>query len=104
MIVENFIGRIYDSNNFGKFKIIDEAGYVKNDRKFVIQFLDTGYITEALYTAIRHGRVRDRLVPNIAGVGCIGSDITITDEKYYTYYKSWNDMMNRCYNRNWFRL
>ena len=98
MIVENFIGRIYESNNFGKFQIIDEAGYLRNDRKFVIKFLDTGFITEATYSAIRHGRVKDKMVPNVADIGFIGSDINITDEKYYTYYKSWNDMINRCCN------
>lgn len=98
MIVENFIGRIYDSNNFGKFMIIDEAGYTGKDKNFVVRFLDTNYITIASYTAIRYGRVKDKLVPTIADIGYIGSDITITDKEHFTYYKSWNDMINRCYN------
>ena len=98
MIVENFIGRIYESNNFGKFQIIDEAGQINGNNRFVIRFLDTGFITETSYDAIRHGAVRDRMVPVVANIGFIGSDINITDKEYFIYYKSWNDMINRCYN------
>jgi hypothetical protein len=95
MIVENFIGRIYESNNFGNFQIIDRGSI---DNNFVIRFLDTGFITETSYEAIRHGNVKDKMVPTVADIGFIGSDINITNKKYFTYYKSWNDMINRCYN------
>lgn len=97
MIVENFIGRIYDSNNFGKFKIIDEAGYTGKDKNFVIEFLDTGYITEAGYNIIRHGNVKDNLQPTVYNIGYLGSDICVTDTKYNIYYRSWADMLRRCY-------
>lgn len=96
--MKNFIGTIWDSDNFGKFKIIDENENSISDRIFVIEFLDTGYITEANYNAIRHGKVKDKLVPTVANIGYIGSDITITDKDHFIYYKSWNDMMNRCFN------
>ena len=98
MIIENFIGRIYDSNNFGKFKICEMVEPINGHIYFKIRFLDTGFETIAGYEAIRHGNVKDKLVATVADVGFIGSDIKITDKKYNTYYKSWNDMLNRCYN------
>ena len=97
----NFIGRVYDSNNFGKFKIISEIKNIGNctDRKFEIEFLNTRYRTTASYSAIRHGNVKDKMVPNIIGIGFIGSDIKITtDPLTFTLYKVWNDMLHRCYN------
>lgn len=97
MIVENFIGRIYESNNFGKFQIIDEAGYTGKDKNFVIKFLDTGYITEAGYNTIRHGAVRDKMLPIIAEVGFIGSDINTKSQEINKYYNTWRHMICRCY-------
>lgn len=100
--MNSFIGRVYDSNNFGKFKIISEVDKNETkDRRFEIEFLDTGYKTISSYTAIRHGNVKDKMFPNIAGVGFIGSDIKITaDPITFALYKVWNDMINRCYNTN----
>ena len=97
MIVKNLIGRIYDGK-YGKYQIIDEAGYTGKDKNFVVKFLNTGYVTEAGYNCIRHGNVKDKLVPTVSDIGFIGSDIVVTDEKYYTYYRSWSDMIDRCYN------
>ena len=97
MIVENFIGRIYESNNFGKFQIIDEAGYTGKDKNFVIKFLDTGYITEAGYNTIRHGAVRDKMLPIIAEAGFIGSDINTKSQEINKYYNTWRHMICRCY-------
>lgn len=95
MIVENFIGRIYDSK-YGKFQIIDEAGYNGYDNVFVVKFLNTGYITEAAYSTIRKGGVKDYLSPSIYNIGYLGSDINVTDKKYNIYYRSWSDMIRRC--------
>lgn len=98
-------GNVYESNNYGKFKVLGEAipiGYNPNVEapfRYVIQFLNTGYVTDASWDAIAHGRVLDKTAPGIAGVGCIGMDLKPTTDPWaYQFYKSWNDMMNRCYN------
>lgn len=102
LIKENFIGRIYESNNFGKFKIIEYVGKDNNDNDlFKIQFKDTGYINIVSYVAIRHGAVRDKMKPVIAGIGYVGNlDKPISSPELFQFYKPWNDMMNRCYNKN----
>lgn len=103
----SIIGKIYDSNNFGKFMVLGEAipiGYGPNiipPLRYVIKFLNTGYITDVSYDSIVHGRVLDKMAPSIGGVGCIGTDIKATTDPWaYQFYKVWNDMINRCYNKD----
>lgn len=100
-------GRTYNTNNYGEIEVIGKCGYwpenVKKpsngeDERYVIRFKDTGCMTDASYTAIRHGRVRDFMKPFVAGVGYVGSDIVVSDEMIMDFYKPWNDMINRCYN------
>lgn len=109
--LHDITGRIYHSNSCGDFKILGELnyiGYPKNEEpksndytvRYAIQFLNTGYITDASYDSICHGRVYDRCYPNVAGVGYVGSNITVSDPYTYQFYKAWNDMMNRCYNKS----
>lgn len=94
------IGEIYSSNNFGEFKIIHKINTPHGvEKRYLVEFLNTGYITEASRDAIIYGRVKDYLVPVVAGVGYLGYvQGPITKEPYYRYYKAWNDMINRCYN------
>ena len=103
----NFEGKIYDSNFCGKFVILGEVLFInktrkqyggKRERYFEIQFLNTGYRMCASYTAIRQGRIKDKFLPSVAGIGFIGSEINVTDPENHIFYRSWNDMINRCYN------
>jgi hypothetical protein len=101
-------GKIFDSNNFGKFKIIGpalriptpEEGKNKKEKYYYIEFLDTGFKTFVSHSSILSGRVKDKMVPNIAGVGYIGNVDKISADGVFQFYRSWNDMMNRCYNPN----
>lgn len=99
--MKNFIGSIYKSNNFGDFVIIDDLGYNNKDKLFKIKFINTGTECIASYEAVRHGRVKDKYAPFVAGVGYVGSfEGKVTDIYSYELYKTWNDMLNRCYNIN----
>lgn len=100
--MKDFIGRIYESNNFGKFMILSEIFEDNSkDRLFKIKFINTGYETIATYSAIRHGSVKDYLYPSVAGIGYIGYlNTTVTDPNVIDLYSIWNDMINRCYNPN----
>lgn len=104
---EDIIGKTFMSNNYGEVEVIAKCKYwpenvvkikpgIDNER-FLVKFKDTGCIIDASYGAIRHGRVRDFMKPQVAGVGFVGSDITISDEFIFDFYKPWNDMLNRCY-------
>lgn len=88
-------GQIYASNSFGDFVVLEDLC----NSKYKIKFINTGYETIVSSAAILGGRVKDKYVPNIAGVGFLGSfEGKVTDKQVMPFYSSWNDMMNRCYN------
>lgn len=87
-------GEIYHSNNYGDFIVID---YQDND-KYIIKFIVTGSTAIASSEAIYHGRVKDKFLPNVAGVGFIGDfPGKISDPSIIIFYRPWNDMIHRCY-------
>lgn len=95
----NIIGNHYKSNNFGFFTVID---YIGNNRHgypyYKIKFDNTESENIASYEAIRHGRVKDKYAPIVAGVGYIGSfEGKVSDPYILPLYRSWNDMLHRCY-------
>lgn len=101
------INDIFSSNNNGNLKILNKVkcsinskGYseIKNSDRYITEFIDTGYVSDFSSNAIRKGRVKDKFYRSVANIGFIGSDIKIT--YHLNYYKSWNDMINRCYNPN----
>lgn len=89
------ISKIYESNNFGKLKIIEyvDCCNVK------VQFINTGCVVKARAGDIRLGKVKDRLAPHVYGVGFVGIGkyacrVKRKDTKEYT---AWHNMLKRCY-------
>lgn len=88
--------KIYNSNNYGPFKIIDETRIDGYDRRaVVIQFINTGTIETVPYSQAMAGRVKDVYMPKIAGIACIGHATC-----YHPAYVIWRNMIFRCYNIN----
>ena len=91
------IGATYPSNNYGEFVVLDKVGI----NRYSIKFFNTGSITTASSDAIQSGRVKDKYFPLVAGIGYVGSfDGKVSSKEIMPFYSSWNDMINRCYNKN----
>ena len=88
------VGKVCKSLNSGDFKILKY-----NDKKNVeIQFLRTGYETTAHLGSIRNGKVKDRLLPSVYGVGVIGDKYLSKVNGVRTKeYDLWYSMLRRCY-------
>lgn len=92
--------KIYDSNNYGKYKILREIEPViysngTKSRMVEVQFIQTGTIVRTkLSHAIYDHAIKDKFYPSVYGVGYIGNS-TMGIEKIY---KCWSDMIARCYN------
>lgn len=90
-----FKGAIFNTNKSGAIEIIK----YKNHKEVLVRFLSTGYKTICSVSNIRSGRVKDRLLPSVYGIGYLGvgnhkSSIGgVTSAKY----KVWLDMIRRCY-------
>lgn len=58
--------KTYESNNYGEFKILSEAGRASDGALLVkIQFINTGYETTVRLAAAKRGSVRDHTLPFI---------------------------------------
>ncbi len=89
--------KIYDSRNYGKFKILRRVENNKKSNHIMVEimFIDTGTITTTRLCDVLVGNVRDRYRKTIHGVACIGNASSYDDG-----YKLWLGMINRCYNKN----
>lgn len=93
------VGKIFNSNNFGKFTVLKEVERNKYGHKmFLVEFIDTGFQTKARKSVIKDGRVKDKFYKNVADTGFLGN-ITVS-KKNRKIYKIWNQMINKCYNKN----
>jgi hypothetical protein len=87
--------KIYDSKNHGTFKVIKYT----NSCDVEVKFTSTGCKVSTQLGHIRVGNVRDRMYPNIYGIGYSGIGkykLNITG-KYTKTYEAWFNMMRRCY-------
>ena len=90
---------IYQSENYGSFKIIRDLGTDKRGfRKVEIEFLETGFRNVVFLSRAKAGAVKDPYYKSIFGVGYIGN--TYTNGDHLVLYKIWYSMMSRCYNEN----
>lgn len=84
-------GTVYESKNYGDFKIIKYNSYSDIE----VEFLSTGFKTSARSSHIRNGMVKDKLIPIVCGIGFIGDGKFSTKDK--NAYKCWGNMLERCY-------
>jgi len=89
-------GSVFNSNNYGKFKIITELDSKNKKRQFLIEFLLTKHKTKASIREIVNGEVKDIYYPKIYGVASIGNANKKGNEKIYNI---WINIIARCYNQ-----
>ena len=84
---------LYESGG-GKFKIIS----YKDSKNVHIKFIGTGFETVARLDNIRNGKVKDRYLPSVYGVGIVGTKYPISEGGVHTKeYVLWKSMLRRCY-------
>lgn len=101
---QDYIGRVYESLNYGKFKVVQElipVGYGKYNRLFEIEFLDTGYRSTATQSSLYFPKpdIKDRFLSSIYNIGTIGQEDIFSYERNRIIYKVWECMISRCYNK-----
>lgn len=92
---DKYEGTSWSSNNFGDFEILEYFNY----HKVKIKFITTGYTTHAKMDKIRRGKVKDKLLPSVYGVGYLGDGPYSASliGKYTKVYYTWRAMLQRCY-------
>lgn len=83
------IGDILQSNSFGAFEVL-----LVNKQHCMIKFTSTGTEIFATTGNAKNGRVKDKFMPNVHGVGFIGYGKHKSTSPSYIV---WSGMMSRCY-------
>ena len=94
---QDCVGNVFRSLNSGDFKILKY-----NDTTNVeIQFLKTGFETSARLDHVKSGKIKDRYMPSVYGVGIVGNKYPIKVNDVQTKeYGLWKSMLRRCYSDN----
>lgn len=89
------VGDVFSSRGYGEFKILE-----RSDGRALIEFLSTGYTTTVSKGTVRSGKIKDKLLPTIFGIGFYG-DGSFTDnldkETADKTLETWHTMFKRCY-------
>lgn len=93
MSKEKYLGKVFETNSYGKYEVIE---YV-NWENVTVRFIQTGYVTKTRHDHIREGVVKDYLYPSVFGVGYYGSPDTKTS---HPATRRWLSLMKRCYDES----
>lgn len=94
---ENFVGRVFNSKNFGKFTIIK----CESSDKVKIQFENTGGVNTATLYHIKRGSVADLLAKTTYGVGYLGYGYNRKCEDSRNLLKIWSGVLQRSFDPSW---
>lgn len=93
---EKYLGKTFQSNNHGCFKIVGYTSSTKVD----IVFLETGFKTITHMGLITRGEVKDCFQPTVQGFGIIGNEnIRDNNGNILETYRKWEAMLDRVYGR-----
>lgn len=91
----NIVGNEY-KNKYGKYKVIEFIGYSNTERKYKIEFIETGYKTISKKGNIINDRVKDYYYPSVSNIGYLG-DVKKVEREIYL---RWKAMLTRVYNND----
>ena len=92
--------QIFQSNTSGPFIIIKNLGCVNKRNKLLIQFINTGYITECIDFNAFDGKVRDKSINSISTDYDISRFINYENHIDNLLRVIYAHMISRCYNTN----
>jgi hypothetical protein len=86
-------------NNFGSLM---EIVKYKNTKDMLVKFIETSTTVTASYDNFIRGKVKNPYDKTVCGIGCIGKGLhkTSIEGKHTPQYKTWKNMIERCYNKN----
>lgn len=93
-------GAVFESSNYGKYKILGKSADDSRKNRFIVQFIDTGTTSNVDAASIRRGSVKDIYAKKILNVACVGNTTATICGKTKREYNLWYHMIDRCYGEN----
>ena len=88
---EKYVGEIFQSANSGKIKVLE----YKSAHVVKYMFLDSGCVQMGSIYNIKSGKVRDKSLATVQGVGVFGNKI-LSSENDKKKYELWVGILQRC--------
>lgn len=93
---EKYIGRIFQSNSWGKYKVLGTHSREKQkELKYVVEFLETGNQSIVTGTKINTGAVRDLFAKTVKDMGYIGNYSGVVSKDQF--YQTWSALLDRVF-------
>ena len=93
---KEYEGKIFNTKNYGELIVVS---YISNTSVFV-RFTNTGYETTCELGNLLKGKIKDRMVANVFGVGITGETRVTVGGKLERYYAIWCGVLKRCYSNH----
>lgn len=89
------VGDIFGSNECGDMQVIEYNGWTD----VVVKFLNTGYVSSFNSYHVKKGGCSDKTRRSVCGVGFtgVGRHKTSIKKKVTPAYRTWHNMISRCY-------
>lgn len=90
-------GDVFESKSYGLFEVLS-----RYPGRAVIRFLSTGFTTDVDKKSVYSGLVKDKLSPEIYGLGYYGNGnftTTLPKADSEKYLEIWHTMFKRCYSK-----
>ena len=86
-------GEVFKTKNYGDLVITKYVSFLEVH----VRFINTGFTTTTQLGSIKSGKVKDKMLPTVHGVGILGDEQTKVDGKHTKEYRLWHNMLARCY-------
>lgn len=95
VINTNLIGQIFPTKRDGDVCIINIA----DKNHYTVMFLENIYVTNVRVDILFSGHIKNYMKPVVYGIGYVGDGpwMTSINRKTTKTYKTWNDILQRCY-------
>lgn len=102
-INDNMVGKIFKTSNCGDVLVLGKipSKFLKSSHsRYIIKFINTGYITDYQKHDIIKGKLKDPYSISVCGIGFLGTinyNKIYDKELYRKLYTIWKNMITRCY-------
>lgn len=90
---ELYEGVLFNTNSYGLVEVLEYKG----NTKVRVKFINTGYETEVALVNLKAGKIKDKSLPTVYGVGRVWDVDVKNNVKATKQYLIWCNMLKRCY-------
>ena len=92
---ENIVGKVFETNNYGKCTVIEYNSF----KDVLVKFHNPEFLTKCRMNHLIAGNIKNLLAPLVYGKGYLGVGKYKPSNRIF--YRAWNRVLERAYSKNW---